>query len=300
MASLVRTKCPHCSAPLKIDPALEQVTCDFCHNSALVTRKDRPPTRTAATMHLKTIDLDAAARFRRIIVTIVVVTIAVPVLSVVTCVAVFVYKASKVADQAFGEVQRVTKDVSKALNQANARGSQRPVRSSPKPNNDDVRLQAADLSKVDGMEIYRQALAAARRIDRHAQLSSLTFPKLTGGTVDVAAGAGARFWFDTSHRDPTKPPGADRVRGGIMGSLLHGAFALHALPTERPGLPPPRCSTRALWKEAVRSGVPHDTVAQLDYRRRSPRHPVRWSLTVVSYPKLNRVFDAKTCKVRRR
>jgi DNA-directed RNA polymerase subunit RPC12/RpoP len=69
---LLKTKCPHCSAPIRIDTTADHITCEFCRQSSLLERPGRKVERNAQTMHFATIDVAAAQQARRKVIVILV------------------------------------------------------------------------------------------------------------------------------------------------------------------------------------------------------------------------------------
>lgn len=328
MSSLVRTKCPHCNAPLKIDPGAEQVTCEFCQHSSLIAKKGQEPRRTQATMHFKTIDVDAAkARARKIVLFVVLGTSLLPIIGIATCMIAVVGVGNKVVNSTFsvnGKNVRAARQVQAALEQAQAAQAQAQAQAARaggevQANQGLARLQkllgktrglipgtgmrvsAPDLTKVDGLELLKQARSAAQQMNAHAVLSSMHFPKVVGGTIDVAGGALAYFTFGYKYRDKTKPPGEDTVKGSISVSLRKGAFTVISSHGSERRLDEPACNTKDMWASAIKSGVPANAVATVHYYQRGWRNKAGiWSVRVDGHSEYRRDIDGKTCALRRK
>lgn len=332
MSSLVRTKCPHCNAPLKVDPGVDQVTCEFCQHSSLIAKKGQEPRRTQATMHFKTIDVDAAkARARKIVLIVVLGTTLLPIIGIATCLIAVVGVGNKVVNSTFkinGKTVRLNNraqaQVQQALAQAQAAQAQAQAQAGQagadvQANQGLAKLQrllgktrglipgtgtrvsAPDLTKVDGLDLLKQARSAAQQMNPHAVLSSMHFPRVVGGTIDVAGGALAYFTFGYKYRDKTKPPGEDTVKGSISVSLRKGAFTVISSHGSERRLAEPACNTKDMWASAVKSGVPNNAVATVHYYQRGWRNKAGiWSVRVDGHSEYRRDIDGKTCALRRK
>lgn len=325
MARLLKTQCPQCHAPLKIDAGDEVVTCEFCGNSSVVQRGTQAPPRTAATAHMGTIQLAELqrAQVRKIVIAIVALTVVGPLIGVGAC----LIGVLGTAQQAVTVVQTTTntgvgttqvkvegptaeaqvnaeagKALAKALAQLKGTGAAPSVQRALSQLGErlpaaGIPVHAADLSRVDGLELLRQARAAARKIDGQAQLSNLYLPRVVGGAIDVQAGDPAHFTFSFDYRDERRPPGEDSVRGQIHVSLHRGTFTVVRTPGGGRTLPEPRCSTAQLWRAAVASDVPDNAVAKAYYLRRGLDGPTLWRLTVDGHPEHTRELSADSCEL---
>lgn len=173
---------------------------------------------------------------------------------------------------------------------------------------------AEDLTRVDPVEIIAQARKIAASEDENAILVSVYANHgVSAGTVDATGDDGVTFDFQWSYLDRAKPPGADKVEGGLWISARKGRFQImrlsHAtalmLQRERwpDPAPDPRCSARAAWKAALKSGVPENAVASMRYGAEFPGGPGKpyvWTFRVDGHPELTREIHGVSCQVMKR
>lgn len=181
----------------------------------------------------------------------------------------------------------------------------------PKPRHDGEPIHAADLTRVDPVELLPQAREIALGNDKHAVLTRIFATKgVTAGTVDVSGDSGVTFEFEWLYLDKSRPPGSDKVENGLWISArrgrfsvmeLHHAFALSRPKERRPDpAPAPRCSARDAWKAAVRSGVPANAVASMRYEPAAfppGPGPFAWTFRVEGHDELKREVDGTTCAI---
>jgi uncharacterized membrane protein len=319
VAKLIKTKCPNCGAPIRIDLGGETATCEFCHHTSLLARKGRAPQRTQATMHLKTIDVDAARQRARTMILVIVLLLTFLPIGIVGAVIYTVFRGvTTVTNTAFKQVNssldkafggspgasgktgaklppKAKSALGRALSQLNKRV---PIRG--------LKVEADDLSKVDGLELLLQARLAALKVDRHAKLRQAYFRRVAGGVIDVARGDGASFDFHYNYKDAKRPPGEDTVKGRLSVSLNRGKFRVlrHGGSSRGRALREPSCGTAKLWKALVASGVPNNAVGRLYYQRagraRGRGDRTVWRFYVSGHREYSRTADGQTCKVLRK
>lgn len=312
MAKLIKTKCPNCGAPIRIDPGSETATCEFCHHTSLLARRGQAPRRTQATMHLKTIDVDAAQRRAKTMVLVIVLLLTFLPLGIVGAVVYTIFRSVSAVtnttfkqvnnslDKAFGSSSgakpgKMPAKAKSALESAFSQLNKRiPLRG--------LKVEADDLSKVDGLELLLQARLAALKVDRHAKLQRAYFRRITGGAIDVSRGDRASFDFHYDYRDSKRPPGEDTVKGRLSVSMSRGKFMVirHGGSSRGQALPEPGCDTAKLWKALVASGVPANAVGRLFYQRDRRARRAVWRFYVNGHREYTRSADGQTCKILRK
>ena len=179
------------------------------------------------------------------------------------------------------------------------------------PFHDGEPIQVADPAHVDPVELLDQARRIALRMDEHAVLMRISAIKgVSAGTVDVTGDGGVTYEFEWLYFDKSRPPGNDKVENGLWISARRGRFSVmelgHATSLSRTqGLRPdpapiPRCSARAAWKAAVKSGMPETAVAWLSYAPAFPPRagqPYVWDFRVEGHDELRRTVDGATCTI---
>jgi hypothetical protein len=154
---------------------------------------------------------------------------------------------------------------------------------------------AADPHKVDVPDVFKQAHARAVAVDSHAKLTYAVLKQVKGGFVDVTLHDAGGLDYQFRYLDPSKPPGADSVAGRISFKIGDGAMEDVSIPPTKAApsyyYDEPTCASAELWKSVVASGVPDNTIAQLELDRTA------WTFTVQGHPELKRKVDAKTCAI---
>lgn len=181
----------------------------------------------------------------------------------------------------------------------------------PKPLHDGEPVVAADLTRIDPVELLPQARKIALGNDKHAVLTRIFATKgVAAGTVDVAGDGGVTYEFEWLYFDKGRPPGSDKVENGLWISARRGRFSVmelhHASALSRPKerrpdpAPDPRCSGRDAWKAAVRSGVPAIAVASMRYEPAAfppGPGPFAWKFRVDGHEELGREVDGTSCAI---
>jgi hypothetical protein len=123
-------------------------------------------------------------------------------------------------------------------------------------------IEAADLKRVDGLEVLGQATANARRVNPNAILVALNIGPIRDGTVDATSDdRPLRFEFDYAYRDETLPAGQDTRTGRIRVTATKGRFqttleeGITSLATGVKALEQPACSLKRVWRGLVHTGV---------------------------------------------
>jgi hypothetical protein len=153
---------------------------------------------------------------------------------------------------------------------------------------------AADPHKVDINDVFKQAHARAVAVDSKAKLTYAIMKQVKGGFVDVTQHDAGGLDYQYRYLDPSKPPGADSVAGRISFKLGDGSLEDISLPPTKATpsyVEEPTCASADLWKSVVASGVPDNTVAQLELDRGY------WNFTVAGHPELKRKVSAAGCAI---
>lgn len=165
-------------------------------------------------------------------------------------------------------------------------------------------IEAKDLTKVDIVELEPQALALAQELVPDAKLVRIEAHDLTGGTFDATHPSRVYFSFGDRKVDSSLPAGKDVIRTGVdvtvvvdhlHAELMDGAQA--GMPPYKidngAGSPPQSCSTRKLWRKAVKSGVPEDAFASFFF---DAADHMKWRLRVTDHDDYDRDFDGVECR----
>lgn len=173
-----------------------------------------------------------------------------------------------------------------------------------------VPIRADDPERVDLVDLFWQARAAAEKLQPSPGLVEISALRVVRGTVDTTGTSAAEYRFRYEGRNPSRPACEDEVIVGI--TVLVGAGTLKA--RESDGTTrrkdyrerQPRgdgelivpCSSTKAWAAAVRSGVPENAMATFAYGQPHLEGPGRaWEVYVKGPPAFEREIDPGTCEV---
>ena len=143
-----------------------------------------------------------------------------------------------------------------------------------------------------------------------AGLYAAYFSPVEKGKVKWTKRAAVSVEFQYRWFDKKQPPGKDLVAGSLrvfnelkplvlkVGQESSSHMELAWKENGNLPLPMPKCTSDKAWAEAVKSGIPADSVVRVEYGRMPPYGPLqvfRWAFFVDGHPELTRNFDPHTC-----
>ena len=173
-----------------------------------------------------------------------------------------------------------------------------------------------DRRHADVTELIPDAVALAHELQPGAKLYGVdASPQLHNGTMDLDGEHQASFEFEFGGKDPTQPPGKDkievviRMRVGdkelIADASPHGAMHLDSDFFGRELDARPGCTAVKAFEACVASGVPANAIGRLIYEdaahnsggKTDTRAKGEWSLRVDGHDEYRRELDANTCEI---
>ncbi|HEY4119126.1 MAG TPA: hypothetical protein VGM56_14770 [Byssovorax sp.] len=172
-----------------------------------------------------------------------------------------------------------------------------------------------DRRHADVTELIPDAVALAHELQPGAKLYGVDAFQLHNGTMDIDGEHQASFEFEFGGKDPSQPPGKDkievviRMRVGdkelIADASPHGAMHLDSDFFGRELDARPGCTAVKAFEAAVATGVPGNAIGRLIYEdaahnsggKTDTRAKGEWSLRVDGHDEYRREIDANTCEI---
>jgi hypothetical protein len=177
-----------------------------------------------------------------------------------------------------------------------------------KPKEAEHPVAAPDLSKVEPVEVIRQAVAFSRTVHPKSVLIGARFKSLRHGLLDLKGDSVADVEFEYRTVDSSKAPGEDVVAGSFRVTTQQGAFKVWAHSTTphsahnltstwSSAFPPnlPECAAMDAFAVAVKSGVPATATTDLFWDKVhtfSGDKKMQWSFRVAGHDGLRREISA--------
>ncbi len=319
--------CPACGTVLHVDPWDEVVICTSCGTGVSVARPDRPlspgthgqgPQRRVEGPQPGSQGLPLPVLIGLIVAGIFV--IAVTVISAHRFVqGWYSHTPGEQGDYAASEAAGKQREVDRRFRRVMAEQEKllaplkRKAASLGQGSGSEVPVLASNLRQVDPVDLLRQAIQAAKRVEPSSKLIRANFTGVEQGVLDLKGDSDASVLFEYRWLDASKPAGKDIVEGSFrittaQGKLhtfahVNGASDLDDKKAARAfPLPLPTCTVKDAWAVATKTGVPANATAQLFWEKvhiTSGDQKTQWRFYVKGHDEYDRQIDASNCRLLR-